>query len=109
MKNIEKKYKELFISFDKGYMTEDEIYLYIYLGEGLIDKKEFDYWTNKLNQEKKKTLVNYPSIFRRFNRKYKAIIDHYKKGLCTSQEMLDAIEVIEKYDLFNLSIKKRLF
>lgn len=105
---LEKKYYEIFVSFDKGYITEDEVYLHIYLGEGLINKEEFDYWTTRIKNDKKycpgmnkKKMINYPREFSRFNKKYKAIIEHYCRGLCSAQDMLDAIEVLEKFDLFS--------
>lgn len=106
---LETKYHEWFVSFEKGYCSEDEVYLHIYLGEGLIDKKEYDYWMKRLKNEQRyqehqkpfKRAINYPKIYSQFNKKYATIINHYRKGLCTSQEMLDAIEIIEKFDLFN--------
>ena len=36
-----------------GYITKEEAMLYIYLGDGDITKKEFDFWLEKLNGENK--------------------------------------------------------
>lgn len=31
-----------------------------------------------------------------FNIKYKALLEHYRNGNCTIQEVLEAIEILEK-------------
>ena len=39
-------------------------------------------------------MFEHPKL-KEFNTKYKALLDHWKKGNCTMQEVLEAIEIIE--------------
>lgn len=102
---LETKYHEWFVSFEKGYCSEDEVYLHIYLGEGLIDRKEYEYWMKRLKDEQRcqkhqkplKRAVNYPKMYNQFNKKYAVMLKHYKDGLCTAQQLLDAIDICDKY------------
>lgn len=41
-------------------------------------------------------MLGHPELIE-FNRKYKALLDHWRDGHCTMQDVLDAIEVLEKF------------
>lgn len=32
----------------------------------------------------------------RFNKRYKALLDHYKKGYCTMEQVLEVIDILER-------------
>lgn len=96
-KVIEKKYFEILKGFEKGYITKEEAMLYIYLGEGKITKKEFDFWFKKINNNK----LGHPKYIE-FENKFKTLIDYYNKGNCTLQQMFETIEILEKFELRQL-------
>lgn len=93
-KRIERKYFEILKGVEKRYITKDEAMLYIYLGDGDITKKEFDFWFKKLNGTNK---LGHPQYIT-FENKYKTLLDYYNNGNCTLQQMFDAIEILEKYN-----------
>lgn len=90
---INKKHLEVIKNFERGYITEDEALLYIFLLEGKIKRKEFDMWLHKLNNKNNK--IGHPKYIE-FQEKYKTLIDYYNNGNCTLQQMIDAIEILEK-------------
>lgn len=92
-KRIEKKYFEILKGVEKGYITKEEAMLYIYLGDGDITKKEFDFWLEKLNGKNK---LGNPKYIQ-FENRFKTLLNYYNEGNCTLQEMFDAIEVLNKY------------
>lgn len=49
----------------------------------------------------KKQRLGHPQFVRMYER-YEAIFEHYNRGLCTLQEMYEAIELLEKFRLKNL-------
>lgn len=95
LRKLQTKYYEIFKDFENEKISEDEALLYVFLGEGLISRNEFDKWFNALNEERRvRIMLGNPQLIR-FNQKYSAIIEHYRNGNCTAQEMLEAIEILE--------------
>lgn len=83
-KELEKKYMEIFIDFENKKLSEDEVMLHIYLGEGLISENEFDEWNQKLEVES-------------MCKKYKALFNYYKQGGCTLEQVVETIQILEKF------------
>lgn len=90
------KYHDIFTDFSNDKIIEEEALLYIYLGEGLITKGEFDSWMIKLNLVDKTSIKQGHPKFMNFMSKYKAIWQHYRWGYCTLQEAFEAVEILEK-------------
>lgn len=40
-------------------------------------------------------MLGHPKLIK-FNKKYSALLNHYKNGNCTINEVLEAIEILEK-------------
>lgn len=43
-------------------------------------------------------MLGHPKLIE-FNRKYKVLLEHYRRGRCTLEEMLEVIAILEKYDI----------
>lgn len=43
-------------------------------------------------------MLGHPQLIE-FNRKYAVLLDYWRNGNCTMQQVLDAIEVLEKFGL----------
>lgn len=102
--NLLSKYYEHFKSYEKGYISEDELYLAIYLGEGLMSLDEYNDWIKlidreeKINGKKPKEILAHPKFYE-FNVRYKVLLDHWRDGNCTMNDVLDVIEVLDKYNI----------
>lgn len=44
-------------------------------------------------------MLGHPQLIE-FNKKYATLLEYWRNGHCTMQEVLDAIEVLEKFDLY---------
>lgn len=44
-------------------------------------------------------MLGHPQLIK-FNRKYKVLLDHWYNGNCSMQEVLGAIEVLEKFNFY---------
>ena len=44
-------------------------------------------------------MLGHPDLIK-FNKKYEVLLDYWRKGCCTMQEVLDAIEVLEKVGFY---------
>lgn len=44
-------------------------------------------------------MLGHPELIK-FNRKYKALLDYWRYGNCTMQQVLEAIEILEKIQLY---------
>lgn len=40
-------------------------------------------------------MLGHPKLIK-FNKKYKALLEHYNNGNCTINEMIETIEILEK-------------
>ena len=90
------KYYDMFDVYGKGGITFDELVAELMLKENIIDIKEYHEVLEGLTPK-----LGHPQFVRMY-KKYKAIFEHYNKGLCTLQEMYEAIELLEKFKLKNL-------
>lgn len=43
-------------------------------------------------------MLGHPDLIE-FNTKYKALLQHYRNGDCTMQQVLEVIELLDKYNL----------
>ena len=44
-------------------------------------------------------MLGHPELIK-FNRKYKVLLDHWRNGSCTMQDVLDTIEILEKFGFY---------
>ena len=86
------KYYDMFDVYGKGGITFDELVAELMLKENIIDIKEYHEILEGLVPK-----LGHPLLIK-FNEKYKAILKHYRSGNCSIQDVLDAVEVLEKYD-----------
>lgn len=84
------KYYDMFDVYGKGGITFDELVTELMLKENIIDMKEYHEILEGLTPK-----LGHPHFIRMY-KKYKAIFEHYNKGLCTLQEMYEAMELLEK-------------
>lgn len=42
-------------------------------------------------------MLGHPKLIE-FNRKYKVLLNHWRNGFCTLNEMMEAIEILENYE-----------
>lgn len=85
------KYYDTFDVYGKGGITFDELVAELMLIEGIIDIKEYHEILEGLTVK-----LGHPKFIELHN-KYKAIFKHYNRGLCSLQELYEAIEVLEKF------------
>lgn len=86
------KYYDMFDVYGKGGITFDELVVELMLKENIIDIKEYHEMLEGLVPK-----LGHPALIR-FNDKYKAVLKHYRNKKCTIQDVLDAVEILEKYD-----------
>lgn len=44
-------------------------------------------------------MLGHPQLIK-FDRKYRALLDYWRDGYCTMQEVLDVIEILEKVGFY---------
>lgn len=86
------KYYDMFDVYGKGGITFDELVAELMLEENIIDIKEYHEILEGLVPK-----LGHPKLVE-FNTKYKAILDHYRNKKCSIQDVLDAVEILEKYN-----------
>lgn len=86
------KYYDMFDVYGKGGITFDELVAELMLKENIIDIREYHEILEGLVPK-----LGHPMLIR-FNEKYKAILKHYRNNKCTIQDVLDAVEILEKYE-----------
>lgn len=85
-------YYDMFDVYKKGGISFDELVAELMLKENIIDIKEYHEIMEGLVPK-----LGHPKLIE-FNEKYKAILNHYRNKNCTIQNVLDAIEILEKFN-----------
>lgn len=90
IKDFINKYYDMFDVYGKGGITFDELVAELMLKEDIINIKEYHEIMEGLVPR-----LGHPKLVE-FNNKYKAILKHYRNGNCSIQDVLDAVEALEK-------------
>lgn len=90
------KYYDMFDVYGKGGITFDELVAELMLKEDIIDIKEYHEILEGLVPK-----LGHPKLIE-FNEKYNAILKHYRNNNCKIQDVLDAVEILEKYNFKEL-------
>lgn len=43
-------------------------------------------------------MLGHPELIK-FNTRYRVLLEHYRNGNCTMQEVLEAIEILDKFNI----------
>lgn len=74
--------------YKKGILSLEEAILLDLITKGKVTQEDY---------ESSKEELGHPD-FIKFNKRYKTLLNYWKNGGCTMQNVLDAIEILEKYE-----------